>query len=739
MRRRSDKPFIDLQELEPRTLFANPTLAVLPNVTLLSGAPLQIPLDGSDADVADALTFSATSTNANITPTISPSTNRSLKISVSHTSSGTSDAAFTGDMILKLFEDKAPNTTSKIIKLAQSGFYNNLIFHRVINNFVIQGGDPLGNGTGGSGTNIDDEFDPSLQFTGTAQLAMAKSYDDTDDSQFFITEGPQRHLDFNHTIFGQLIEGEAIRDKISNVPTDANGKPLGAVTMTAVTVIPDIQNGVLSLSVPNNITSGTATITVTAKDPANNQVQRTFTVTIAPDTQNDPPILGPVPDVVTRANTPTTVQLTATDVDTPGTTKFLNWVGLYNNFNGSQAVRLLPPDNLPPSAPDRDIDVVVDFNTGLTTITPKHSVAGVFPLYVGAAEDLSAFDSQIVPMFISPAAPTSIDLIDASDTGVSSSDNITRLNNASAATKLQFLVSGVIAGASVSVFDGNSVIGAATVPAGQTSVTVTTNGAFSLSNGQHNISAQQKLLNLAWTVGNRSGTSTLTSLNSTALPITVDNVAPTSTASPVFNWSGPVQNIVYAFSENVAPSLVPADVTINGVTAAQMAFAYNSGNNQATLTFPGFPNGLPDGNYTATLTGGNVTDIAGNPLTTSPSVSFFSLAGDANHNRTVEFSDLVTLAQNYNATGKGFAQGNFNYDAAGNVDFSDLVILAQRYNVTLAAPTPAPPVISEPQPGTAPVLASTAPQDRRSNKSLFSTAPVSQPTSPRKPARPRKT
>src|SRR6266446_6609252 len=116
MRRRSDKPFIDLQELEPRTLFANPTLAVLPNVTLLSGAPLQVPLDGLDADAADTLTFTATSTNANITPTISPSSNRSLKISVSHTSSGSNDAAFTGDMILKLFEDKAPNTTARIIQ-----------------------------------------------------------------------------------------------------------------------------------------------------------------------------------------------------------------------------------------------------------------------------------------------------------------------------------------------------------------------------------------------------------------------------------------------------------------------------------------------------------------------------------------------------------------------------------------------------------------------------------------------
>src|SRR5207247_3192418 len=115
---------------------------------------------------------------------------------------------------------------------------------------------------------------------------------DTNDSQFFITEGPQRHLDFNHTIFGQLIEGESIRDKISNVPTDANGKPLGAVTMTSVTVIPDIQNGVPSLSVPTSITSGTATVTVTVKDTSSLAFLRFFKVSIVSTHHNEPQILG---------------------------------------------------------------------------------------------------------------------------------------------------------------------------------------------------------------------------------------------------------------------------------------------------------------------------------------------------------------------------------------------------------------------------------------------------------------
>ena len=130
-------------------------------------------------------------------------------------------------MTFELFEDRAPRTTARIIQLAQSGFYDDVIFHRVINDFVIQGGDPDGTGTGGSGTDFDDEFTPLLQHTSTGLLSMAKSSDDTNDSQFFVTEGPQRRLDFNHSVFGRLTTGEALRDAISNVPTGAGDKPTG--------------------------------------------------------------------------------------------------------------------------------------------------------------------------------------------------------------------------------------------------------------------------------------------------------------------------------------------------------------------------------------------------------------------------------------------------------------------------------------------------------------------------------
>jgi hypothetical protein len=121
------------------------------------------------------------------------------------------------------------------------------------------------------------------------------------------------------------------------------------------------------------------------------------------------------------------------------------------------------------------------------------------------------------------------------------------------------------------------------------------------------------------------------------------------------------------------------------VTSAAMSVSYDSANNRAALTFPGLPGGvLPDGNWSLLLSPGGVRDRAGNQMTgATPAIEFFVLAADANHDRRVDFDDLVALAQNYNTSGKTFVDGDFNYN--GSVDFEDLVILAQRYNTTLPA------------------------------------------------------
>ena len=136
----------------------------------------------------------------------------------------------------ELFEDKAPITTANFIKLAQSGFYDELIFHRVIPDFMIQGGDPSGDGTGGPGYNIKDEFGPSLKHDTPGMLSMANAGPDTGGSQFFITTVPTPWLDGHHAIFGKVIKGQDVVDKISKVKRDANDKPVDDVVINKVTI-----------------------------------------------------------------------------------------------------------------------------------------------------------------------------------------------------------------------------------------------------------------------------------------------------------------------------------------------------------------------------------------------------------------------------------------------------------------------------------------------------------------------
>ena len=112
-----------------------------------------------------------------------------------------------GDIKIQLFENKAPITTKNFIDLSEKGFYDGLTFHRVIRGFMIQGGDPNGDGTGGPGYKIPDEFHPDLKHDSEGILSMANAGPNTGGSQFFITEAPQPHLDGKHSVFGKVIEG----------------------------------------------------------------------------------------------------------------------------------------------------------------------------------------------------------------------------------------------------------------------------------------------------------------------------------------------------------------------------------------------------------------------------------------------------------------------------------------------------------------------------------------------------
>jgi cyclophilin family peptidyl-prolyl cis-trans isomerase len=381
------------EHLETRLALAAPTLVPIDDVTLLSGSPLVIPLDGFDPD-GDTLSFTATSDNASVTTSI-PEGNRSMKISVH-----SADGAIDGDMILELLEDRVPRVTSRIIELAQSGFYDGIIFHRVIDGFMVQTGDPTGTGEGGSPLpDFDDQFDFDLQHNSTGVLSMAKSGDDTNNSQFFIVDTPTdgvsypRHLDYNHSIFGHLVEGFDVLEDISAADTGDDTQPEVDIVMQSVQIFVDNENGVLMLEALDGYT-GEANITVTADDGHGGQTSVPFHVTITPDTIDADPYLSDVPEIRTPVDTAKTFYLTANDVE-GNTAYFLDDYALRYS---SVAIPLYARTNL---------DYAVDFYTGQVDVAPTGGLAGIHPITVATGVYVDAIDYEVVPIFIVPTtAPT---------------------------------------------------------------------------------------------------------------------------------------------------------------------------------------------------------------------------------------------------------------------------------------------------------------------------------------------
>jgi peptidyl-prolyl cis-trans isomerase A (cyclophilin A) len=159
----------------------------------------------------------------------------------------TTEGAFT----IRLFEQEAPNTVANFVGLAEgtkeftdprtnerkkAPFYDGIIFHRVIDGFMIQGGDPLGKGFGGPGYKFGDEFHPKARHDRAGILSMANSGPNTNGSQFFITLGPTPHLDNRHTVFGEVVEGLDVVKKIGKVRTGAQDRPATDVVINSVKI-----------------------------------------------------------------------------------------------------------------------------------------------------------------------------------------------------------------------------------------------------------------------------------------------------------------------------------------------------------------------------------------------------------------------------------------------------------------------------------------------------------------------
>ncbi len=255
--------------------------------------------------------------------------------------------------------------------------------------------------------------------------------------------------------------------------------------------------------------------------------------------------------------------------------------------------------------------------------------------------------------------PTTPDLSAASDLGLSTIDDITSDNTPT------FIGTGP-ANVAVEIFDGVDLIASTTSDtSGNWSITTP-----ALSDGVHSITG-------------RTFDGVALSNASPALSITVDTLAPSITVSSYDRDL--TQRVTLAFDEAISNQVTTGDLTLTNTTTSatvgiQSATA-SGGNLVSTVVFSGGL--LANGRYTLSMATSAATDIAGNPLTAPLSLQFVQLAGDANADGSVNFDDLLMIAQNYNTSGKNFSQGNFNYDGSGVVDFSDLLILAQNYSVSL--------------------------------------------------------
>lgn len=322
---------------------AAPVIAPIGNVTVPAGKSLIIPITATVTN-GRALTYTITgSTNA--IAIVMHTNNPFWKLNVAQACATNAPGAFqtpfrggtatvtnVGDMTFMLFPEYAPHTVAIFQGLTSSGFYStNTIFHRVLTNFVIQGGDPMTNGSGGLVFQYNDEFNPQAIYSGNGQLALANSGPNTDGSQFFVTIGQQRELDLKYTLFGQLLRGFNVLTNISTTAVDTNGRPLADEIITLASFVPDTSDTVVTLTATNRAKI-TNTVTVVANDGAGGVATNSFKAVTATDTNsNNQPFLygNTVTNLVAPVNKTLTNVISAVELD--GET--LYWFPLYADAN----------------------------------------------------------------------------------------------------------------------------------------------------------------------------------------------------------------------------------------------------------------------------------------------------------------------------------------------------------------------------------------------------------------------
>ena len=477
-----------MEPLEDRNLLS---------VSVGIGAPVLVAFD--DPAATAGTTFAAQSTNADVTATVLH-TSEVLKMQV-HTVNADGSTGTSGEMDFLLLDDYAPNNIAHITSLVNSGFYNGLSFYRIIQDFMIQSGDDVGDGTGGSGPNgtqgavQDDEFNVDMRFTSSGLLALANSGPDTNDCQFFITADACRSLDYQYPILGKLVAGDDIRQAIADVPVEESSwgemsKPVNAPIIDSVSIVPNTEYGLVMLKAGPAATAGeNATVDVVASD--NSTVTMTDTAGVAgqpsldvslatdtPSTGDRPAFVDNVPDVYTTMNQPVTFTIPVEE--------------------GDAGVPVAYGAAVMSDTYSLTCDAASDGSPTATAV-PSDNITGVYDLIVGVWRDSTDsstntnYDSQNVALFVRPTAPASLSITTA---GVEDGGTA-HINN-----DLTFHVTGVTDGLTVAIFaDGDTTpIGTATASGDWVDIQTTT----PLTDGLHTFSVEQFVHYDDTVVGNRT-------------------------------------------------------------------------------------------------------------------------------------------------------------------------------------------------------------------------------------------
>jgi len=626
--RSSKRPFkraFIFEPLEERVVLnVSPVFVDLPDeITILAGESFHLALNGYDAD-GDALTFSTSSSLASVL-----TGNDSIRMRIVQRDSGGNIIHDFGYITIELFQKDAPLTTSKIKEVLESGFYENKLFHRIINDFMIQGGSKSGFGTDGYfslGNEFNDEFTDLLRHNSKGMVSMANSGVNTNNSQFFITDAATIWLDDRHSIFGFVTSGHDVLDAVSAVQTQGGGdsnpnkdRPIFDVLMEEVEIFQDTQNGTLRIITNSAMANTTQTITVMVDDGKGGQAEKTIKVNVAP-AYNE--LFLEDPDVAEVKAGESVI------VDLPGIANIpkdrIQY--LFEAWEGSH-----PGMHYEITADNR---LKITAGAGVSGPQYVFLAANVLDGWGFAGYTVSGYEACML-VVVTPAAPK---LSWTAGDNSSDGSGITSNNNKDADTTYQFTVENVVPGAEIELYangvvmpfkivsdtyydDAGNVVGNTSSNRARHTLVIETigSGEYKLNDGVYHFTVKQ--------YHQPSGFSEpLISDASAAVVVTVATVAP--------EFVSPPEGFVY----DVAP----------GETLVIDVVTKNDGGSDVTITFEGdVPPGMvlsSDGrtitwtpaenteakNYAITL---KLTDTVGNTRTTTFVVSVqngpnFTIDGD---------------------------------------------------------------------------------------------------------------